>query len=364
MKEVILSYGNPFISFSTNDAHLFCLAAMNLEQKNFLSVNALNLGFSITKTKYGHIYDSYLKVKQEKIIDHIEIEKEIFENINQFSNFLFTTLTKKYYIILDLDVSKINAYNFKEQVTIHSPIVIGIDLKNEKVLLGDFFDFKHYSVQWIPLNEVYNAYEVIEKYMGIFPKDGNDDWIRTTSLIQSNKLKLEFNLNGFIDNIQEYLNPADVKFSSKQVSSFHLVSHRLQGIGGPIEETELLEVGSGISIYNFLRKHLKEEFEKGEYRTVQSCSLLVSHFKILKDAVLFIENKLLLDGLNQDIIEIMINYSKQLEAICLKNYVQKSHKNKIGKCLSLIDTIEKVEQSFLADLILKLKLIITKRGTS
>lgn len=351
MNEMILFYEKPFISFSTNDAHLFCLSKKDSLQENIFCLNALDMGYSITKTKYGLIYDCYLRIKQENVINHIEIEKETMGGVVGFSEFLLKVLSEKKYLILDLDVSKINNYECDGSVAIHSPLVIGINMKEQKILLGDFFDFKHYDVQWATLQEVYEGYRIIGEYITNFSRDGDDEWIRKTSLIQPDDTKLKYNIREIINNIQEYLEPPIIEFTSKQISSFHLVSNRIQRIQDATEITELLEVGSGINIYNYLRNHIKAEFEQGEYRIVQSASLLVSHFKILRKSLLFLNENNHLNFAFLNSVDKMIKYSSYLEVCFLKNYVKRLSNNNIEEYLHLIDLIESSERTFLNEVL-------------
>jgi len=357
VKNIILPCGRPFVSFSTNDGHLFCLAANNKLQENMFCLNSLDMGYSITRTKYGDVYDTYLKVKQDNVINHNEIEKEILGNTKKFGEFIFNKLSEQQYLILDLDVSKIINYNTDKQVTLHSPIVTGINLENQTILLGDFFDFKHYDVQWVSLNEAYEAYEIIENYLKVFPREGDDEWIRTTSLIQYNELKLQIRLDGVISDIQTYLSSEKISFHTEQISAFHLVSSRIKGENDIHEVTELLEVGSGVSYYNFLKTYTRKEFKKRDYKTVQSASLLVTHFKILKKSVNFMIKEFFLENSEEEPIDEMIKYAKQLEAYFLKNYIHGSDNDKIEKCLLLIDVIQKLELDFLSKLITKIELV-------
>lgn len=355
MGKIELSHGVPFVSFSTNDGHLFCLAANNELEVNVLSLNALDLGYSITRTSYGMVYDSYLKVQQENVIDYKEIKKENFSSIEDFNEFILQNLSQDSYIILDLDVSKISLYSFSHNGTIHSPLVIGIDPRTKKILLGDFFDFKHYETKWVSLEEVYVAYKVIQDYVTSFAQDGYDDWIRMTSLIHHKFFKNEINIQLVLDSIKNYLEPQKVQFSSKQVSSFHLVSHRIQGINEPIEETELLQVGSGISIYGFLKEHIEAEFDRSEYRVVQSATILEAHYKILDRCMNFINDNLKLSFEFRKNLEMLKTYSTQLKVICLKKFMRPDSKGSIEDCIILINKMKEVELYLLSELYMNLK---------
>lgn len=347
---IVLPLAEPISAFSTNDAHLFSICGISNLNRGILCCNALNVGFSITKTKKEKIYECYLKIDEKDSIVHNEVKKKIFGSAYNLEEYIFESLSKNTFLILDVDVSQSSIYKkVSASAKLHCPLISGIDTLNHKVLVNDFFNFKQYSNAWISTEELYNSYAVIEKYLLNFPQESEDLWIRLTSEItERNCVFDQYIVDKLYSNICSYLVPEVEIVEEGEISSFYLVLSRINSTSYDYEQPELLMKGSGLQIYDFILMHLKSPKSVEDYRLVKTISLLETHFKILNEIIIFLEKYANLQVRNNHLIEQLMFHSRELKYLIQKNFIRKTVD--INLIEKKILSIKKIEIELLTNL--------------
>jgi len=201
----ILHVNNPFLhSFPKNDV-LSCICDIHPKLKLWLFNNCMNMyyngdiiDFSGQVFFYNNIFFETQKLMRD-IIKKLDID---------IVNIMKLYLDENYYIYLYLNNKHIKcSVNYNSQDRLHDKFIYGYDDDKQVFLVGDYFDFKHFSFNEVKYDEISKAYyDIPENLYDLFNSMGiNFFRLNQNSLFDLDAYKLDFNsikfhLNDYITN--------------------------------------------------------------------------------------------------------------------------------------------------------------------
>lgn len=253
--------------------------------------------------------------------------------------FLYSSLIAGEYCYLALDSSKIEQYiNYKKNPMIHSPLVSGIDFKNNRLKLCDFFDFKRYTYEWVSLEEFFSAFFSVQEIISEYKIDKNENWILSIENISiSSEIKTyDKNLNN-VNFIEDYLEGEFIKID--KVDAFDYINSKLtkKDNTNKIPARKVAQV-KGITSYRYI-KNCINGMKVEEYPSLdkKSLAILYKHFLVLKK-ILIINN----NYLHEKEIQQALLLSQNFLLIGVKAQ-QTGNKDLYNKMLNIIETLEKID---------------------
>lgn len=263
-------------------------------------------------------------------------------------HFLYSSLMAGEYCYLALDSSKIEQYiNYKKNPMIHSPLVSGIDFKNNRLKLCDFFDFKHYTCKWVSLDKFLSAFFSVQEIISEYKIDKNEKWILSIENISiSSEIKnYDKNLNNVIE---DYLEGGVIKLD--EVDAFDYINSKLtqKDSTNKMAARKVARV-KGITTYRYI-KNCINRMKVEEYSSLdkKSLAILYKHFLVLKK-ILIINN----NSLHEKEIQQALLLSQNFLLMGVKAQ-QTGNKDLYNKMLNIIEILEKIDFEIL-DSMLKRK---------
>ncbi|MDR0299274.1 MAG: hypothetical protein LBI13_04240 [Streptococcaceae bacterium] len=330
----------PTLEMLSYESHIDSILSANHLDKTNYYLSMVDMEVILLENSTHTFYDFFMgRTISQVPLSRKFISRKDIRTEDELVIYLEKELKKEKYIYLSIDTFFVESYSTAgNKHIVHSPLVAGIDKDKNILKICDFFDYTHYSFQWVNLKNFVQAYYYLDKFLWEIKIKEREKWLYCIEEIEPTKKFTKVDNSKILTN---YLKGNSTNFLRKD--AYYFINQRLANeVSDVIYQIKIVH---GIQIYEYLKERIKYSLKMNEKFDKKSITLLYKHFKVYK----YLMNELDLD---KEWIYDCEEKSKKVMFLGLKEMLSNKFSN-YSAMLNLIEDLKVTEERYLNERLFK-----------